>query len=155
MLSENFSKKLKRITIYSYSRWLGLNILWNYLPKRDIVKIFLYEINSRPLHKNCLTDKTKIEANDDTWSKDILGLKYYGPENYGGVGQNLVLIDNIKKLRWLVPLKDEILPKLQLSVLKTFSKSIETDDGSEFVSKKFTDLQKKRKKKKVFVGTSP
>ena len=40
------------------------------MTKRDLIKIFIDEIYSRPPNRNYETNKTMIKSIDDTWSSD-------------------------------------------------------------------------------------
>ena len=53
------------------------------------------------------TNKTDVYHIDDVWSLDILDLKDYGPENNRNSRYDLVLIDNISKFGWTIPLKKQ------------------------------------------------
>ena len=48
------------------------------------IKIFENEIYSKGPERNTITNKSDVYHIDDTWSSDILDLKYYGPENNRG-----------------------------------------------------------------------
>ena len=53
---------------------------------------------------NFATNKTDVYHVDDIWSLDKLDLKDYGPENYRGYRDVLVIRDNFNKNSWTVPL---------------------------------------------------
>ena len=59
----------------------------------------------KPRKKNYVTNKTDVFHIDDIWSLDILDLEDYGPENNRGYRYVLVVIDNVSKFAWPVPLK--------------------------------------------------
>ena len=113
------------------------------MTKRDLIKIFIDEIYSRPPNRNYETNKTMIMSIDDTWSSDLLDMKDYGPKNNKGYRYILVVIDNFSEFGWTIPLKD----KFTQSILDAFSQIIktsrrkpyllETDDGEEYVNKIF------------------
>ena len=44
------------------------------------IKIFIYEIYSKPPKKNYATNKTDVYHIDEIWSLDILDLKDNGPK---------------------------------------------------------------------------
>ena len=48
------------------------------------IKIFIYEIYSKPPKKNYRTNKTNAYHIDDIWSLERLNLRVYGPENNRG-----------------------------------------------------------------------
>ena len=114
--------------------------------KRDLTKIFVDEIYSKPPMRIYPTNKTMIKSIDDTWSSDLLDMNDYGPKNNKGYRYILVVIDNFSKFGWTIPLKD----KFAESILDAFSQIIktsrrkpnllETDDGKEYVNKIFNEF---------------
>ena len=52
--------------------------------KKDLTKIFIDEIYSKPPKKNYPTNRTMIKSIDDTWSSDLLDMKDYGIKNNKG-----------------------------------------------------------------------
>ena len=68
-------------------------------------KMFINEIQSKPHKRYYLTNRTDVYHIDDIWSLDILDLKDYGPKNNRGYRCVLVIIDNLSKFGWTVPLK--------------------------------------------------
>ena len=110
------------------------------------IKIFINEIYSKPPKKNYATNKTDVYHIDDIWSLDILDLKDYGYKNNRGYRYVLVIIDNLSTFGWTVPLKNKNAQTIKDSFENLLIKSkrkpnlIETDDGSEFVTKNFTNL---------------
>ena len=71
------------------------------------MKIFINEIYSKPPKKNYATNKTDVYHINDIWSLDILDLKDYGLENNRGYRYVLVIIDNLSKFGWTLPLKNK------------------------------------------------
>ena len=114
--------------------------------KRDLTKIFVDEIYSKPPMRNYPTNKTIIKSIDDTWSSDLLDMNDYGPKNNKGFRYILVVIDNFSKFGWTIPLKN----KYGQSITDAFSQIIktsrrkpnllETDDGKEYVNKIFNEF---------------
>ena len=114
--------------------------------KKDLTKIFIDEIYSKPPNKNYSTNKTIIKSIDDTWSSDLLDMNDYGIKNNKGYRYILVVIDNFSKFGWTIPLKN----KYAQSITDAFSQIIkssrrkpnllETDDGKEFVNKIFNEF---------------
>ena len=70
-------------------------------------KIFINEIYCKPPKKNYTTSKRDVYHFDDIWSLDILDLKDCGPENNRVYRYVLVIIDNLSKFGWTVPLKNK------------------------------------------------
>ena len=114
--------------------------------KRDLTKIFVDEIYSKPPMRNYPTNKTIIKSIDDTWSSDLLDMNDYGIKNNKGYRYILVIIDNFSKFGWTIPLKN----KYAQSITDAFSQIIkssrrkpnllETDDGKEYVNKIFNEF---------------
>ena len=114
--------------------------------KKDLTKIFIDEIYSKPPKKNYPTNKTMNKSVDDTWSSDLLDMNDYGPKNNKGYRYILVVIDNFSKFGWTIPLKN----KFSQSITDAFSEIIkpsnrkpnllETDDGKEYVNKIFNEF---------------
>ena len=46
--------------------------------KKDLTKIFIDEIHTKPPMRNYPTNKTMIKSIDDTWSSDLLDMNDYG-----------------------------------------------------------------------------
>ena len=124
------------------------------MKKRDLTKIFIDEIYSKPPKKNYPTNKTIIKSIDDTWSSDLLDMNDYGPKNNKGYRYILVVIDNFSKFGWTIPLKN----KFSQSITDAFSEIIkssnrkpnllETDDGKEYVNKIFNEFLNNNKIKR-------
>ena len=122
--------------------------------KKDLTKIFIDEIYSKPPKKNYPTNKTISKSIDDTWSSDLLDMNDYGPKNNKGYRYILVVIDNFSKFGWTIPLKN----KFSQSITDAFSEIIkssnrkpnllETDDGREYVNKIFNEFLNNNKIKR-------
>ena len=116
------------------------------MKKRDLTKIFIDEIYSKPPKKNYSTNKTIIKSIDDTWSSDLLDMNDYSIKNNKGYRYILVVIDNFSKFGWTIPLKN----KYAQSITDAFSQIIksskrkpnllETDDGKKYVNKIFSEF---------------
>ena len=50
------------------------------MAKKDLIRIFINEINSSSPKKNYPTNKTIIKSIDDTCSSDLLDMNDYGPK---------------------------------------------------------------------------
>ena len=109
-------------------------------------KIFINEIYSKPPKTNYVTNKTNVYHIDDVLSLDRLDLKDYGPENNRNYRYVLVVIDNLIKFGFTVPLKNE-----NAQTKKVFYENIligskrkpiliETDRGKEFFNNIFQDF---------------
>ena len=122
--------------------------------KKDLRKIFIDEVYSKPPKKNYPTNKTMIKSVDDTWSSDLLDMNDYGPRNKKGYRYILVVFDNFSKFGWTIPVKN----KFSQSITHAFSEIIkssnrkpnllETDDGKEYVNKIFNEVLNNNKIKR-------
>ena len=129
------------------------------MKKRDLTKIFIDEIYSKPPKKNYSTNKTIFKSIDDTWSSDLLDMNDYGIKNNRGYRYILVVIDNFSKFGWTIPLKN----KYAQSITDAFSEIIkssnrkpnllETEDGKEYVNKIFNEFLNKNKIKRYSRNT--
>ena len=127
---------------------------------KDLIKIFIDEIYSRPPNKNYETNKTMIKSIDDTWSSDLLDMNDYGPKNNRCYRYILVVIDNFSKFGWTIPLKN----KYSQSITDAFSQIIktsrrkpnllETDDGKEYVNIIFNEFLKNHNIKRYSRNTA-
>ena len=116
--------------------------------KKNLTKIFIDEVYSKPPKENNPTNKTIIKSIDDTWSSDLLDMNDYDPKNNKGYRYILVVIDNFSKFGWIRSLKN----KYSQSITDAFSEIIkssnrkpshlETDDGKEYVNEIFNEFLK-------------
>ena len=121
---------------------------------KDLIKIFVDEIYSKPPMRIYPTNKTMIKSVDETWSSDLLDMNDYGPQNNRSYRYIFVVIDNFSKFGWTIPLKT----KFSQSITDTFSEIIkssnrkpnllETDDGKEYVNKIFNEFLNNNKIKR-------
>ena len=92
------------------------------------------------------TNKTTFKSFDDTWSSDLLDMNDYGPKKDSGQTYILVVIDNFSKFGGTILLKNsyaQTITEAFSQILKTSKRQpnlIETENGSEFVNKLFTNL---------------
>ena len=113
------------------------------------IKIFINEIYSKGPKRNYATNKTDVCFIDDIWSLDISDLRDYGPENNRGYRYVLVIIDNLSKFGWTIPLKNKNGQTIKDSfenILINSKRSpnlIETDRGKEFYNNIFQDYLNK------------
>ena len=116
------------------------------MPKKDLIKIFIDEIYSKPPMRNYPTNKTKIKSIDDIWSSDLLDMNDYGIKNNKGYRYILVVIDNFSKFGWTIPLKNKYAQSITdafSQIIKTSKRKpnlLETDDGKEYVNKIFNEF---------------
>ena len=114
--------------------------------KKDLTKIFIDEIYSNPAKKNYPTNKTIIKSFDDTWSSVFLDMNDYGIKNNKVYRHILVVVDNLSKFGWGMPLKNKYAQSLTdafSQIIKTSRRKpnlFETDDGKEYVNKIFSEF---------------
>ena len=107
------------------------------------IKIFINEIYSKGPKKNYATNKTEVYHIDNIWSLDILDLKDYGPESSRGYRYVLVIIDNLSKFGWTIPIKNKNASTIKDSFENIIINSkrkpnlIESDRGREFYNSIF------------------
>ena len=110
------------------------------------IKIFFNEIYSKPPKKNYVTNRTDVYHIDEIWSLDILDFEDYGPENNRINRYVLVIIDNLSKYGWTVPLKNKNAQTMKDTFEKILISSkrkpnyFETDRGKEFYNNFFSKL---------------
>ena len=114
--------------------------------KKDLTKLFIDEVYSKPPKKNYPTNKTIIKSIDDTWSSDLLDMNDYGIKNNKNYRYILVVIDNFSKFGWTIPLKNKYAQSITdafSQIIKTSRRKpnlLETDDGKEYVNKIFSEF---------------
>ena len=79
------------------------------------IKLFINEIYSKPPKENYPTNKTDVYHIDDIWSLSILDLRDYGLRNNRRYRLVLVIIDNLSKFGWTVPLKNKNAQTIKVS----------------------------------------
>ena len=74
--------------------------------KKDLTRIFIDEIYSKPPKKNFATNKIIYNHIDEIWSSDFGDKIDYKISNNRGFRCIFVTIDNFSKYTWCIPLKD-------------------------------------------------
>ena len=106
--------------------------------KRDLTKIFIDEIYSKPPIKNYPTNKIIYNHIDEIWSIDLADFSDYKTINNKGFRYIFNIIDNYSKYLWAIPLinkySDTITNKFSniLTISKRKPLKIESDRGAEF-----------------------
>ena len=124
--------------------------------KKDLNKIFLDEIYSRPPMKNYETKKIIYKHIDEIWSIDLADFSHYKTSNNRGFRYIFVIFDIFSEFLWCIPLKnkysqtitDEFSNKLTTSKRKPIK--IESDRGSELYYSIFQNFLKLRNKHHYF-----
>ena len=118
--------------------------------KRDLTKIFIDEINSKPPRKNYPTNKIIYNHLDQIWSIDLLDLIDYKISNNKGYRYIFIIVDNFSKYLWGIPLKNKYSQTItnEFSNILTTSKrkplKIESDRGSKFYNSIFLNFLKNK-----------
>ena len=116
--------------------------------KRDLTKIFIDEIYSKPPKKNYPTNKIICNHIDEIWSIDLADMIDYKTSNNKGFRYIFIVIDNFSKYLWGMPLKNKYSQTItnEFSNILTTSKrkplKLESDRGSEFYNSIFQNLLK-------------
>ena len=124
------------------------------MTKRDLIKIFIDEIYSRPPNKNYETNKTIIKCIDDMWSSDFLDMNDYGPKNNRSYRYILVVVDNFSKFGWTIPLTNKYSQSItdaSSQIIKTSKRKpnlLKTDDGKEYFNEIFNEFLNNNKTKR-------
>ena len=114
--------------------------------KKDLIKIFLDEIYSKPPKKNYPTNKIVFSHIDEIWSIDLVDMIDYKISNNKCYRYIFIIIDNFSKYLWAIPLKNKYSQTItnEFSNILTTSKrkplKIESDRGSEFYNSIFQNF---------------
>ena len=114
--------------------------------KKDLTKIFIDEIYSKPPRKNYPTNKIIYNHIDEIWSIDLADMIDYKFSNNKGYRYTFIIIDNFSKYLWAIPLKNKYSQTItnELSNILTTSKrspvKLESDRGSEFYNSIFQNF---------------
>ena len=117
---------------------------------KDLTKIFIDEIYSKPPKKNYPTNKIIYNHIDEIWSIDLADMIDYKTSNNKGFRYIFIVIDNFSKYLWGMPLKNKYSKTItnEFSNILTTSKrkplKIESDRGSEFYNSVFQDFLKSK-----------
>ena len=114
--------------------------------KKDLTKIFIDEIYSKPPKKNYPTNKIIYNHVDEIWSIDLADMVDYKISNNKGFRYIFIIIDNFSKYLWAIPLKNKYSQTITnefsniLSTSKRKPLKIESDRGSEFYNNIFPNF---------------
>ena len=118
--------------------------------KKDLTKIFIDEIYSKPPMKNYQTNKIVYNHLDEIWSIDLADFSDYKTSNNKGFRYNFIIIDNFSKYLWAIPLKNKYSQNItnEFSIILTTSRrkplKIESDRGTEFYNSIFQNFLKSK-----------
>ena len=116
--------------------------------KKDLTKIFIDEIYSKPPLRNYPTNKIIYNHIDEIWSIDLADMIDYKILNNKGF--RYIFIDNFSKYLFAIPLKNKYSQTItnEFSNILTESKrkpiKIESDRGSEFYNSIFQNFLKSK-----------
>ena len=119
--------------------------------KKDLTKLFIDEIYSKPPRGNYPTNKIVYNHIDEIWSIDLADMIDYKISNNKGFRYILIVIDNFSKYLWAIPLKNKYSQTItnEFSNIITTSKrkpiKLESDRGSEFFNSIFQNFLKSKK----------
>ena len=120
------------------------------MKKRDVTKIFIDEIYSKPPKKIYPTNKIVYNHIDEIWSIDLADMIDYKISNNKGFRYIFIVIDNFSKYLWAIPLKNKYSQTItnefsnSLSTSKRKPLKIESDRGSEFYNSIFQNFLKSK-----------
>ena len=120
------------------------------MSKKDLTKIFIDEIYSKPPKKNYPTNKIVYNFVDEIWSIDLADFSDYKTINNKGFRYIFVIIDNYSKYLWAIPLKNKYSQTItnEFSNIITISKrsplKIESDRGKEWYNSIFQNFLKSK-----------
>ena len=103
----------------------------------------------KPITRNFRKRRVISHGIDKIWAADLVEMQKYSKWNKG-LKYLLMVIDVFSKYGWIVPLKNQKTESVSLAFDTIFKKSkrkpenLWTDKGSEFISKHFKDVLKKR-----------
>ena len=116
------------------------------MSKKDITKIFIDEIYSKPPRKKYPTNKITYNHIDEIWSIDLADMIDNKISNNKGFRYIFVVIDNYSKYLCAIPLKNKYSQTItnEFSNILTTSKrkplKIESDRGGEFYNSIFQNF---------------
>ena len=118
--------------------------------KKDLTKIFIDELYSKPPKQNYPTNKIIYNHIDEIWSIDLADFSDYKTSNNKGYRYIFIIIDNFSKYLWAIPLKNKYSQTITnefsniLSTSKRKPIKIESDRGSEFYNSIFQNFLKNK-----------
>ena len=118
--------------------------------RKNLTKIFIDEIYSKPPMRNYPTNKIIYNHTDEIWSIDLADMVDYKISNNKGFRYIFIVIDNFSKYLWAIPLKNKYSQTItnEFSNILTKSKrkplKLESDRGTEFYNSIFQNLLKSK-----------
>ena len=90
--------------------------------EKDLIKIFIDEIYSKPPRKNCPNKKILYNLIDEIWSIDIVDMVDYKSSHNKGFRYIFIITDTFRKDLWCIPINNKSSKKI-------------TDDFSNILTK--------------------
>ena len=120
------------------------------MKKKDLTKIFIDEIYSKPPMRNYPTNKIIYNHIDEIWSIDHADMMDNKISNNKGLRYIFVIIDIFSKYLWCIPLKNKFGQTItndfsnNLTTSKRKPHKIESDRGGEFYGSIFQNFLKSK-----------
>ena len=117
---------------------------------KDLIKIFVDEIYSKPPKKNYPTNKIVYNNMDEIWSIDLIDMIDYKISNNKQFRYTFIIIDNFSKHFWAIPLRNkygETVTKEFSNILSSSKRSplkIESDRVKEWYNSIFRNFLKSK-----------
>ena len=118
---------------------------------KDLIKVFVNEICSKPPSRNYPTNKIVYNHIDEIWSIDLADFLDYKIQNNKGYRFIFIIIDNFSKYLWAIPLRNKNNKTITdefsniLSTSKRKPLKSESDRGSEFYNSIFQNFLRSKK----------
>ena len=118
------------------------------MAKKDLIKVFIYQIYSSPPKKIYPTDKRIYSHIDEIWSIDLADMIDYKTWNNRRFRYISIIIDNFAKFLSAIPIKNKNSKTItdEFSNILTISKrsplKIESDRGAEWYNNMFQKFLK-------------
>ena len=116
--------------------------------KKDLTKMFIDGIYSKPPKKNYETNKIFYNHIDESWSIDLADFSDYKTSNNKGFRSKFVIIDNYSKYLWAIPLenkKSQTITNEYMNILSTSKHrhlKLESERGAEWYNSIFQNFLK-------------
>ena len=120
------------------------------MSKKDLTKIFIDEIYSKPPEKNYPTNKIVYNFVNEIWSIDLADFSDYKTLNNKGFRYIFIVIDNFSKYLWAIPVRNKYSQNItnEISKIITTSKrkplKLESDRRTEFYNSLFQKFLKSK-----------
>ena len=123
------------------------------MAKKDLIKVFIDEVFSKPPIRNYPTNKIIYNQIDEIWSIELADMIDYKTSNNKRFRYIFIIVDNFSNYLWAIPLKNKysLTITIEFSKILTTSKReplrIESDRGTEFYSSIFQNFLNSKKRR--------